>query len=128
MSNEKITEFLLKRLNKYNCVVIAEDKNLYLSGMVILVQSLTQGMMPLYLAKTTAELSAIHLQMLHQNIKTFYIMDNHFKCTVNEPLGKDLIVKFGIEYDCILCTDDDPDNFKNVVYPVFGKAAFDLSL
>ena len=128
MANEKIAKVLSERLNKYNAIVIAEDASLYMAGAVCLVQELTKGLKPIYIARTARELQVIHLELVNGNINAFFIMDNNFKRELNEPLGRDLIKKLAIEHNCIMLTNEDADEFKNELYLVLDKVEFEFSI
>lgn len=122
IKKEVVQKELKGRLDNYDCVVIAEDQDIYLLGVVIAVQEVVRGQKPLYIAKHISELIGIHKQLLKREIKAFYIMDNHLDTSTKAPLGQDLIKHFGIEGDCVMCTSD-YDLMQAAPYPVFDKVA-----
>jgi hypothetical protein len=121
-NTELIKNHLHDRLDAYDCVVIAEDMSMYLAGSVCLIQELTDGLKPLYIARTVNQFRVLRKKLSKAKLKVFYVMDNYFLTFDGESEGKDLIYEYELENDCImLCSGSE---LKKMPYPVFDKIEF----
>lgn len=105
---------------RYNAIVIGEDQNMSLYGVVSIVQEATQGKIPLYIAKSLHQLRAIRRQLINNGIRAFYLLDNKYDINTTEPQGQNLIKEWHIENHVVLITSD-YQYIKDVPYRVFDK-------
>lgn len=129
MSDEML-KLLTSRLDDYDAIIIAEDKNTYIHGVIDLVQKVNnQFLLPIYLAKTTSQLARLKQKLGASGMRTFYILDNKYDIEENEPKGQELIKQWQLEEDCIMVTSSYlAMRDENLPYPVFDKLMpeFDL--
>ena len=128
---DNLETVLRKRLKKYDAIVIGEDTNTYLFGLIDLVQKVNSDLMlPIYVAKTTTQLINLKLQLDRDCIKILYLLDNRYKIEPNEPTGQELIELWNLEEHSVLITssyleilNDQPTYpVVNKVMPVFDYA------
>ena len=104
----------------YKAIVIGEDQNRSLYGVISAVQEATQGTIPLYIGKSVHQLRVIHHQLINEGLRAFYLLDNKYDPNTTEPQGQNLIKEWRIENHVVLITSD-YKYIKDVPYPVFDK-------
>ena len=117
---EHINQILTTKANRYNAIVIGEDQNASLYGVISIVQEATQRKMPLYIGKSVHQLRVIHHQLINDGLRAFYLLDNKYDINTTEPQGQNLIKEWHIENHVALITSD-YKYIKDVPYPVFDK-------
>ena len=90
-------DFLSEKIKGYDAVVIAEDKNIYLTGIVGIVQEVSLGLLPMYIGRTALELANIKKKLISTNINAFWIFDNKHNCIDDEPRCEQLVFKWQVE-------------------------------
>ena len=117
---ESLKQILTTKAIRYHAIVIGEDQNANLYGVISVVQEATQGKIPLYIGKSINQLRAIRHQLINEGLRAFYLLDNKYKPDATEPQGQDLIKEWHIENHVVLITSD-YQHIKDVPYPVFDK-------
>ena len=103
-SMESLKLFLSEKLKDYDTVVISEDKNIYLAGVVGIIQSLTMGLIPIYIARSVIELKNIKQKLGETACNAFYIFDcKHNQCD-DEPRNEQIVFNWIIDNDQLLIT------------------------
>ncbi len=90
-------DFLSEKIKGYDAVIIAEDKNIHLTGIVGIVQEVSKGLLPMYIGRTALELANIKSKTTANKINAFWIFDNKHNCTDDEPRYEQLIFKWQLE-------------------------------
>ncbi|WP_440993602.1 hypothetical protein [Cysteiniphilum litorale] len=126
-----LADMLRERLTNYDAIVIGEDKQMYISGIVPVIHDANvKHMLPIYIARTTTQLHSIKSKLDQTNLKAFYVLDNKYTIEKDEPTGQELIEQWRIESDCILVTSSYLEiNSTHPPYPVFDKVipVFDVN-
>ena len=117
---ESLNQILTTKAMRYNAIVIGEDKNMSLYGVISAVQEATQGKIPLYIGKSINQLRAIRHQLINEGLRAFYLLDNKYEPETTEPQGQNLIKEWRIENDVVLITSN-YQHIKDAPYPVFDK-------
>ncbi|GGG06281.1 MULTISPECIES: hypothetical protein [Cysteiniphilum] len=129
MSEELLT-LLTSSLEAYDAIIIAEDKNTYIHGVIDAVQKVNEKyLLPIYIAKTTSQLARLKQKLDATALRTFYILDNKYTIEENEPKGQELIEQWQLENDCVMITSSYfAMREQKPPYPVFDKLMpeFDL--
>ena len=116
----ELNQLLTTKAIRYDAIVIGEDQNMSLYGVVSIVQEATQGKIPLYIGKSVHQLRIIHHQLINDGLRAFYLLDNKYDLNTTEPQGQNLIKEWRIENHVVLITSD-YQYIKDVPYPVFDK-------
>ena len=117
---DSLKKILTTKAIRYDAIVIGEDQNMSLYGVISAVQKATQGKIPLYIGKSVHQLRVIHNQLINDGLRAFYLLDNKYDLNTNEPQGQNLIKEWRIE-DCVVLITSDYQYIKGVPYPVFDK-------
>ena len=125
MPEQKIIKFslhqtLTNKAIRYDAIVIGEDQNASLYGVISFVQEATQGKIPLYIGKSVHQLRVIYRQLINDGLRAFYLLDNKYDINATEPQGQNLIKESCIEEHVVLIISD-YQYIKDVPYPVFNK-------
>ena len=115
-----LNQLLTTKAIRYNVIVIGEDQNISLYGVISVVQEATQGKIPLYIGKSVHQLRVICRQMINDGLRAFYLLDNKYDINATEPQGQNLIKEWRIEDHVVLITSD-YQYIKDLPYPVFDK-------
>lgn len=115
-----LNQILTTKAIRYDAIVIGEDQNMSLYGVISAVQETTQGKIPLYIGKSVHQLRIIHHQLINDGIRAFYLLDNKYDINTTEPQGQNLIKEWRIEEHVVLITSD-YQYIKDAPYPVFDK-------
>ena len=117
---QQLKQILTTKAIRYDAIVIGEDQNMSLYGVVSAVQEATQGKIPLYIGKSVHQLRIIYRQLINDGLRAFYLLDNKYDLNTTEPQGQNLIKEWRIEDHVVLITSD-YQYIKDVPYPVFDK-------
>ena len=120
VTRESLDQILSNNAIRYDAIVIGEDQNMSLYGLISAVQEATQGKIPLYIGKSVHQLRIIYHQLINDGIRAFYLLDNKYDINTTEPQGQNLIKEWRIEEHVVLITSD-YQYIKDVTYPVFDK-------
>ena len=105
-SIESLKAYLSESLKAYDAVVIAEDKNIYLVGVVGIVQEVTRGLMPMYIERSVMELKNIKEQVDANGLEVIYIFDNKENLTDDEPRGEQVVFKWYLKDGNLMIASD----------------------
>ena len=119
-SIESFKQYLSEVVKDKEAIVIGEDQNISLYGVISVVQEATQGKIPLYIGKSVHQLRVICRQMINDGLRAFYLLDNKYDINATEPQGQNLIKEWCIEDHVVLITSD-YQYIKDLPYPVFDK-------
>ena len=117
---QQLKQILTTKAIRYDAIVIGEDQNMSLYGVVSAVQEATQGKIPLYIGKSVHQLRIIYRQLINDGLRAFYLLDNKYDLNTTEPQGQNLIKEWRIENHVVLITSD-YKYIKDMPYPVFDK-------
>ena len=117
---QQLKQILTTKAIRYDAIVIGEDQNMSLYGVVSAVQEATQGKIPLYIGKSVHQLRIIYRQLINDGLRAFYLLDNKYDLNTTEPQGQNLIKEWRIEDHVVLITSD-YKYIKDVPYLVFDK-------
>ena len=102
LSINAFKDFFSETLPHYDAVVIGEDKNIYLAGIVGIVQEVTEGLTPLYIGRTALQLAKIKSKIMKAEINAFWIFDSKHNLTDDEPRGEQLVFDWEMKDDQLL--------------------------
>ena len=119
-TNPTLQKILANKAICYDAIVICEDQNASLYGIIFAVQEATQGKIPLYIGKSVEQLREIRHKLINEGQTAFYLLDNKYELNTTEPQGQNLIKEWQIEKDVVLITSD-YKCIQDVPYPVFDK-------
>ncbi len=88
---ESFKAYLSEALADKTAIVIGEDKNIYLTGVVGIVLEVTQGLMPLFIGRTAQELASITKLLGDTKANYLTIFDAKHNLTDDEPRGEQLL-------------------------------------
>ena len=95
-------DFLSEKIKGHDAVVVAEDKNIHLTGIVGIVQEVSQGMIPMYIGRTALELANIKTKLINDNLNAFWIFDNKHNLTDDEPRYQQMVFSWEVQDGNIL--------------------------
>jgi hypothetical protein len=98
-SIEAFKQFLSEAIKDKDAILLGEDGNIYLAGVVGIVQEVTQGLMPLYLSRTLAQAARITKKLKSENINYLTICSNKHNLTDDEPRGEQMLFEWGYSQD-----------------------------
>ena len=78
VTRESLDQILSNNAIRYDAIVIGEDQNMSLYGVISAVQEATQGKIPLYIGKSIHQLRVIHNQLINDGLRAFYLLDNKY--------------------------------------------------
>lgn len=105
-ATESLKAYLSELLKAYDAVVIAEDKNIYLVGVVGIVQEVTRGLLPMYIARSVTELRDIKAKVDANGLDVFYIFDNKENLTDDEPRGEQVAFRWELKDGNLMVSSD----------------------
>ena len=105
-ATESLKAYLSESLKAYDAVVIAEDKNIYLVGVVGIVQEVTQGLLPIYIARSVTELRDIKAKVDANWLDVFYIFDNKENLTDDEPRCEQVAFRWELKDGNLMVSSD----------------------
>ena len=117
---KSLTQILTTKAIRYQAIVIGEDQNTSLHGVISVIQEATQGRIPFYIGKSIHQLRFIRHQLLNDGLRAFYLLDKKYDLNTLEPQGQNLIKAWRIEGHVVFITSD-YQYIKDVPYPVFDK-------
>jgi hypothetical protein len=101
-SIESFKAYLSEALQGKDAVVIGEDKNIYLAGIVGIVQEVGQGLLPIYIGRTALQLAKIKTKIAMAEIDALWVFDNKHNLTDDEPRGEQLVFDWGLKDGSLL--------------------------
>ena len=122
-SIEAFKAYLSEAIKEKEAIHLGEDGNIYLAGVVGIVQEVTQGLLPLYLSRTLAQAAIITRKLKAQNINYLAICSNKHNLTDDEPRGEQMLFEWGYSQDLY---PDKPQWFDSESPPIMVKSSFSL--
>jgi hypothetical protein len=101
-SIESFKAYLSEALQGKDAVVIGEDKNIYLAGIVGIVQEVADGLLPIYIGRTALQLAKIKTKIAMAEIDALWVFDNKHNLTDDEPRGKQLVFDWELKDGSLL--------------------------
>jgi hypothetical protein len=98
-SIESFKQFLSEAIKDKEAIHLGEDGDIYLAGVVGIVQEVTQGLLPLYLSRTLAQAAMITRKLKAKNINYLTIFSNKHNLTDDEPRGEQMLFEWGYSSD-----------------------------
>jgi len=87
-SIESFKQFLSEAIQDKEAIHLGEDGDIYLAGVVGIVQEVTQGLLPLYLSRTFSQAASIVSKLKAANISYLTIFSSKHNLTDDEPRGE----------------------------------------
>lgn len=125
-SIEAFKAYLSEVIKDKEAIHLGEDGNIYLAGVVGIVQEVTQGLLPLYLSRTLAQAAIITRKLKAKNINYLTICSNKHNLTDDEPRGEQMLFEWGRSSDLYPDKTEwlNLDNHGNE--PIMIKSSFSL--
>lgn len=96
-STEALKTYLAEEIKTHNIIALWIDKNIYLVGLIRLIQEVTKGLTPLCIARTAAEFAKIKMLLdTNPDIKPLLIYDIKYNLFDDEPRGEQLAFNWKI--------------------------------
>ena len=90
-ARESFKQYLSESIQDKTAIVLGIDKNIYLQGVVNIIQEVTRGMLPLFIGRSVHELANITKVLKASNADYLSVFDNKHNLTDDEPRGEQLI-------------------------------------
>ena len=90
-AKESFKQYLSEAIQGKTAIVLGIDKNIYLQGVVNIIQEVTRGMLPLFIGRSVHELANITKVLKASNADYLSVFDNKHNLTDDEPRGEQLI-------------------------------------
>ncbi len=101
-SIQSFKDYLSEAIQGKTAILIAEDKNIYLTGIIGIVLEITKGMLPLFIGRSALELARIKSLLQETEADYLTIFDSKNNLTDDEPRGEQLIFNWNLdENGCI---------------------------
>ena len=98
-SIESFKQYLSEAIKDKDAVLLGEEGNMYLAGVVGIVQEVTEGLIPLFIARTVVQAAKIKKKLDADNYNYLTIFDNKHNLTDDEPRGEQMVFKWGFTKD-----------------------------
>ncbi len=98
-SIESFKQYLSEAIKDKDAVLLGEEGNMYLAGVVGIVQEVTEGLIPLFIARTVSQAAKIKRKLDANNYNYLTIFDNKHNLTDDEPRGEQMLFKWGFTQD-----------------------------
>lgn len=103
-SIQSFKDYLSEKVSSYDAIVIGEDKNIDLAGIVGIIQEVSKGLLPIFIGRTALELANIKAKITANSINAFWIFDNKHNLTDDEPRGEQLVFDWQLKDGSLLVT------------------------
>lgn len=103
-SIQAFQDYLSEAIKDKDAIVIGEDKNIHLTGVVGILLEVTKGLIPLFIGRTVLELANIKAKITANSINAFWIFDNKHNLTDDEPRGEQLVFDWQLKDGSLLVT------------------------
>jgi len=94
-SIESFKQYLSEVIKDKDAILLGEESNMYLAGVVGIVQEVTQGLIPLFIARTALQAAKIKQKLDAGDYNYLIIFDNKHNLTDDEPRGEQLVFNWG---------------------------------
>ena len=98
-SIESFKQYLSEAIKDKEAILLGEDGNMYLAGVVGIVQEVTEGLIPLFIARTVSQIAKIKQKLEAENYNYLTILDSKHNLTDDEPRGEQMVFKWGFSKD-----------------------------
>jgi len=98
-SLESFKQYLSEAVNDKDAILLGEDGNMYLAGIVGIVQEVTQGLIPLFIARTVSQIAKTKQKLEAENYHYLTIFDSKHNLTDDEPRGEQIVFNWGFTQD-----------------------------
>ena len=95
-SIESFKQYLSEAVKDKDAILLGEEGNMYLAGVVGIVQEVTQGLMPLFIARTAMQAAKIKRKLDADAYNYLTIFDNKHNLTDDEPRGEQIVFNWGL--------------------------------
>lgn len=103
-AKESFKQYLSEAIQGKTAILLAIDKNIYLQGVVNIVQEVTRGMLPFFIGRTPVELANITSVLKESKADYLTIIDNKHNLTDDEPRGEQLVFDWQLKDGSLLVT------------------------
>ena len=128
-SIESFKQYLSEVVKDKEAIIIGEDSNIHLAGVVGIVQEVTDGLIPLFIGRTGLQLAQIQKKLKAANLNYLTILDNKHNLTDDEPRNEQIVFEWGMANEVY------PEQYK-IAYgdntidetnaPIMVKSSFNL--
>jgi len=101
-AKESFKQYLSEAIKGKTAILIGEDKNIYLTGIVGIVLEVTKGMLPLFIGRNAVELANITQVLRASDADYLTIFDNKHNLTDDEPRGEQLVFNWHVKDDSLM--------------------------
>ena len=115
-SKESFKQYLFEALQGKTAILLAIDKNVYLQGVVNIVQEVTKGLLPLFIGRNPMEIAKIVEVLKETEADYLTIIENKHNLTDDEPRGEQLVFDWQIQQNGAL-----PGILVTTSYSLVGK-------
>lgn len=103
-SIQSFKDYLSEAIQGKTAIVLGIDKNIYLQGVVNIIQEVTRGMLPLFIGRSVHELANITQVLKTSNADYLSVFDNKHNLTDDEPRGEQLVFDWQLKDGSLLVT------------------------
>ncbi len=96
-AKESFKQYLYEALQGKTAILLAIDKNVYLQGVVNIVQEVTKGLLPLFIGRNPMEIAKIVEVLKETEADYLTIIENKHNLTDDEPRGEQLVFDWQIQ-------------------------------
>ena len=90
-SIQSLKAYLFEALQGKTAILIAEDKNIYLTGVIGVILEITNGQIPLFIGRTAAEIANLKTILQETQAEYLTIFDTKHNQTDDEPRGEQTV-------------------------------------
>ena len=101
-AKESFKQYLSEAIKGKTAILIGEDKNIYLTGIVGIVLEVTKGMLPLFIGRNAVELANVTQVLRASDADYLTIFDSKHNLTDDEPRGEQLVFGWHVKDDSLM--------------------------
>ena len=101
-AKESFKQYLSEAIKGKTAILIGEDKNIYLTGIVGIVLEVTKGMLPLFIGRNAVELANVTQVLRASDADYLTIFDSKHNLTDDEPRGEQLVFDWHVKDDSLM--------------------------
>ena len=125
-SIEAFKAYLSEAVKDKDAILLGEDGNIYLAGIVGIVQEVTQGLMPLYISRSLSQAARIIKKLNAEKSNYLMICDNKHNLTDDEPRGQQMLFEWGLGKDLYPDVHAWANISSDAKEPILVKSSFSL--
>lgn len=103
-AKESFKDYLSETIQGKTAIVLGIDKNIYLQGVVNIIQEVTKGLIPLFIGRSVCELANINQLLKAGKADYLIIFENKHNLTDDEPRGEQLVFDWHVKDDAVMVT------------------------